>query len=294
MYNLKKCALCGADTGLELSHIIPKMAIRTLKKTAISGIRSTESPNKSVQDSEKHYMLCGNCEDLFSKNETWFANNLFHPYLKKEKTLFNYDERLAYFITSVNWRSLYLDILDFVENNVIGIDALECLISSEKVMNDYLQNKRSDLGSIENHIFFFDEIQELSGDIGEISKLRPHASFHRGITSFTSCYEEQKTYGTISNMMGIVLITLYNKGKEEKWENSKVINGIGSIEARNQNIKSAMGNDFIYIMRTAQEASESMSEAQQKKVLDKIKRVGEEVKKYPVYKDWMDDNGLIK
>ncbi len=64
------------------------------------------------------YMLCGNCEDLFSEKETWFANKVFHPYLKKEKTIFEYDKNLAYFITSVNWRSLYLDILDFVEHVV--------------------------------------------------------------------------------------------------------------------------------------------------------------------------------
>lgn len=50
MYNLTKCALCGNETELELSHTVPKMAIRTLKKTAIGNIRSTENPNKTIQD----------------------------------------------------------------------------------------------------------------------------------------------------------------------------------------------------------------------------------------------------
>ncbi|MFR8121942.1 MAG: hypothetical protein ACLU77_09320 [Waltera sp.] len=48
-----------------------------------------------------------------------------------------------------------MDILDFVENSVVGIDALECLIESEKIMNEFLRGKRNDLGKIENHIFFF-------------------------------------------------------------------------------------------------------------------------------------------
>ena len=65
MYNLTKCALCGNEAELELSHTVPKMAVRTLKKTAIGNIRSTENPNKTIQDSEKLYMLCGDCEDLF-------------------------------------------------------------------------------------------------------------------------------------------------------------------------------------------------------------------------------------
>ena len=144
MYNLTKCALCGNEAELELSHTVPKMAVRTLKKTAIGNIRSTENPNKTIQDSEKLYMLCGDCEDLFSEKETWFANKIFHPYLKKEKTIFDYDENLAYFITSVNWRSLYLDILDFVENSVVGIDALECLIESEKIIIVEMFDERKD------------------------------------------------------------------------------------------------------------------------------------------------------
>lgn len=87
MYNLTKCALCGKETQLELSHTVPKMAVRTLKKTAIGNIRSTENPNKTIQDSEKLYILCGDCEDLFSEKETWFANKVFHPYLKRRKLL---------------------------------------------------------------------------------------------------------------------------------------------------------------------------------------------------------------
>ena len=206
MYNLTKCALCGNEAELELSHTVPKMAVRTLKKTAIGNIRSTENPNKTIQDSEKLYMLCGDCEDLFSEKETWFANKIFHPYLKKEKTIFDYDENLAYFITSVNWRSLYLDILDFVENSVVGIDALECLIESEKIMNEFLREKRNDLGKIENHIFFFDDIKELSVGASNFADLKPHATFHRGIGSYTFCYEDEKTYGTLTNMMGVILV----------------------------------------------------------------------------------------
>jgi hypothetical protein len=57
------------------------MVMRTLKKTAVGNIRSSENPNIPAQDSENHYMLCGNCEDLFSEKETYFANTIFHPYL---------------------------------------------------------------------------------------------------------------------------------------------------------------------------------------------------------------------
>ena len=259
---------------------MPKMAVRTLKKTAIGNIRSTENPNKTIQDSEKLYMLCGDCEDLFSEKETWFANKIFHPYLKKEKTIFDYDENLAYFITSVNWRSLYLDILDFVENSVVGIDALECLIESEKIMNEFLRGKRNDLGKIENHIFFFDDIKELFVDASNFADLKPHATFHRGIGSYTFCYEDEKTYGTLTNMMGVILVTLYHKGQREVWNNTEILNGVGRIEAKDQQIQSVFGNELIHIMETAKKASEAMSVAQQKKAEDRIKAAGEDVKNF--------------
>ena len=201
-------------------------------------------------------------------------------------------DTFGYFITSVNWRSLYLDILDFVENSVVGIDALECLIESEKIMNEFLRGKRNDLGKIENHIFFFDDIKELFVDASNFADLKPHATFHRGIGSYTFCYEDEKTYGTLTNMMGVILVTLYHKGQREVWNNTEILNGVGRIEAKDQQIQSVFGNELIHIMETAKKASEAMSVAQQKKAEDRIKAAGEDVKNYSVFQDWMNDMDL--
>lgn len=287
------CALCGTETKLELSHIVPKMVIRTLKKTAPGNIRNSENPNIPAQDSEKHYMLCGNCEDLFSGKETYFANTLFHPYIKKEKTKFDYNSKLFYFLTSLSWRSLYLDLIDFTENHVVGIDALEHLISCEKIMKDYLLNRQNDIEDIEHHIFFFDEIREILGFI-EMAELRPHITFHRGIISYTFCYEDDGTYGTITNMMGIVLITLYKKGNREIWERTQIQNGIGSIEAKDQRITSVMANEFTNILKTAQSASNSISEKQKGKIVENFESKGNKIKDYPVFQDLLNDYELHK
>lgn len=206
----------------------------------------------------------------YSGEETYFANTLFHPYIKKEKTKFDYDSKLFYFLTSLSWRSLYLDLIDFVENHVVGIDALVHLISCEKIMKDYLLNSRNDIEAIEHHIFFFDEIREITGNT-EMDDLRPHVTFHRGIISYTFCFEDNGTYGTISNMMGIVLITLYKKGSREKWERTQILNGIGSIEAKDQLITSVVGNEFMNILKTTQSASNSISEKQMGKIVENLK-----------------------
>lgn len=290
------CALCRNEADLELSHIVPKMVVRELKKTSVGQLRSTENPNGTVQDSEKKYLLCGACEDLFSEFETSFSKFMLHPYLRGEEDTFSYDEKLFYFVTSVSWRSLYLDILDFVQNNVVGIDALEYLISSEQIMRDYLLGKRTDIGDIENHIFFFDQVIGMSGFQNGISidEARPNETIHRSISSYTVCYEDVGTYVTFTNMMGIILLTFYKKSSDEQSFGTQINNGTGRILAKNQRLTSAVGNEFAYLMQLTKESSEKMSETQKQKTIDRIKNAGDEFLSSAAYRDWINDKNIIK
>lgn len=294
MLRLEQCALCGDRTKLELSHIVPKFVIRTLKKTAVGQIRSTENPNIPIQDSEKHYMLCGDCEDLFCSSETIFANKIFHPYIKKEKDIFKYEDWLNYCLTSISWRSLFLDLIDFAQSGVINrLETFQCLVNSECIMKDYLLGNRSDIGSIENHLFFFDYIGEMSKNYADIVKgLRPHTTIHRGISSYSFAYEEVGTYGTITNMMGIVLVTFYQKGKEEVWENTLITNTEGTIQARDQYLQSSVGNDLTHIMKETQRSGDKLSKKQRQKIHDRIKDVGDKIDEYDIYKDMIHDTRL--
>lgn len=176
---------------------------------------------------------------------------------------------------------------------MVGIDALEHLISCEKIMKDYLLNSRNNIEAIEHHIFFFDKIREITGNT-EMADLKPHVTFHRGITSYTFCFEDDGTYGTITNMMGIVLITLYKKGCQEKWERTQIQNGIGSIEAKDQRITSVVGNEFTNILKTVQSTSNSISEKQTGKIVENLKNKADKIKDYPVFLDWLSDRELHK
>lgn len=292
---LEKCALCSSKEQLERSHIIPKMVVKKLKETSTGLIRNTHSPNVTVQDSEKYPMLCGACEDLFSKYEKYFSDIMFQPFINKETIRYEYDERLFFFLTSLSWRSLYLDLLDFVESHVVGIDALECLINAEKTMREYLLKKREDIGSIEHHIFFFDRIESISGKSKIVEEdLKPHATFHRTEFSYTVCFEKEKTYATITNMMGLFVVTLYSKGNDEDWNNTQIYNESGVIEARSQFMQSVICNELEDIMIRVKNASESMSEKQKEKIKERIDKIGIDMTSSPVFQDWVDDAELKK
>ena len=234
-------------------------------------------------------MLCGECEDLLSTYEKQFADCLFLPYMKDGMKQFSYKKWLYYFITSVSWRHLYLDLLDFVENHVVGIEALENLISSEKIMRDFLLEKRDNIGNIENHVLFFEDIKEISEQLKE---LQPHVSIHRSVCGYTVANEKNKTYFTVTNMMGIFLFTLYNKGKDEFWENTQIINGIGTIKAENQIIESVCGHEITELMYSLEKGKKLLSKKQQNKINEKVTKIGMKIKEYPIFEDFKKDREL--
>jgi hypothetical protein len=287
--SLTKCALCGKENDIRLSHIIPKLVFRHMKETAPGYLRSMEHPNATVQDGEKHNMLCGECEGLFSRFEKSFADNFFHPYMKVGQRRFEYDTWLSDFMTSLSWRNLYLDLIDFVENHVVGIDALESLINSEKIMHDFLLGKRSDLGDIEHHIFFFDDIEHATGDF---QKLNPHASIHRSVGGYTAANEETGTYFTISNILGIVLITLYKRASNEEWVNTEIIRGQGTIESKDQAVRSVVGNELISIMQTAEQGKSALSEKQQAAIKARFEKAVNSGMHFPIFDDIAKDREL--
>lgn len=62
------------------------------------------------------------------------------------------------------------------------------------------------------------------------------------------------------------------------WENTEITNGKGRIEAKNQKIQSAVGNELPEMMKTSERASKKMSDTQQKKIAERLNQVGEDLK----------------
>ena len=77
------CALTRKELPLRQSHIYPKFVIEWMKDTGSTYFRSHLMPNKRIQDGYKLHFLSDEAEQLFSHREKWFAENIFHPYLKK-------------------------------------------------------------------------------------------------------------------------------------------------------------------------------------------------------------------
>lgn len=101
------CGLCLDENTLRESHIIPKFIYKWHKKTSVTGfLRSGENIQKRIQDGLKIYLLCENCEQLFSFWEKYFSENIFYPLISGKVDTVAYNKNFLKFCTSVAWRAL--------------------------------------------------------------------------------------------------------------------------------------------------------------------------------------------
>jgi hypothetical protein len=166
-------------------------------------------------------------------------------------------------------------------------DSLMTLFRSEEIMRDYIMGKRTDIEGIENHIYFLDRIQSaLELDVSK----KPSIAMHRSISSYTS--DGGKTLYTVSNLMGILVVTFYSMESNEHWVNTKIDFGVGRIEARNQQMTSVVGQEITHWMNQIEEAKNNLSAVQKRKIEEKFKKLGDNIKEYPIYQDLEDDKNL--
>ena len=137
------CALCSAPEKLEQSHLIPRFVYR--------GLGAPDGPSRPF--------LCGACEDRFSRWESRFARDVFHPLVAGKATPVKYGRWLLKFATSVCWR-----ILENArrENQLQGHDSATidaCL----KTWTDFLRDRRPDVGA--HHLHLLRESRGLQREI---------------------------------------------------------------------------------------------------------------------------------
>jgi hypothetical protein len=288
-----QCALCGQEKELKLSHIIPKFVFRFLKKDSYTGkMRNLSNPNVPLQDGDKKYLLCGECEERFSKNETKFSIQVFFPFKQEEIIEFKYDGNwLAHFITSVNWRTLYLDIPGFEnhedEQNLINEKQILVLKKAEETMRQYLLGNRLTLDSIENHIYFFENVQKASKAFNE---LRPHSMVHGGIFGYTVLSRTGGIY-VFANLLGVIIVTIITKDKHDKWKNTFVKNEAGKIK-KPQQASSPVFNEFSYVNSQRVDGFTSLSEKQRQGIVNKIQQNPERFKESASFKRIIKDRNI--
>ena len=138
---MANCRLCKCENvPLKESHIVSKMFYNVIKKKSPTGImRQVSAPNKGVQDGMKVPLLCERCEELFSKYETYFSNNIYSETVKNEGEIYfnSKEDYISFFLLSIAWR-----VIQYIsENNETTFtknekDEIERIIEKWRVILD--------------------------------------------------------------------------------------------------------------------------------------------------------------
>ena len=150
------CKLCGSESVLHHSHVLPKFVFRWFKKTSATGfLRSGTNPNRRDQDGLKHHWLCTSCEALLNDSETSFANEVFHPLMDGVVARVAYGPWMLKFAVSLAWR-VALDHLERDDFSRMPISELHQtnLLKAMNRWKEFLLGRSPSPGEFEQHLLW--------------------------------------------------------------------------------------------------------------------------------------------
>lgn len=271
------CALCKKYGNLQKSHIIPKFIGRNLKKSsATQKMVKISNPYKPVQDIEKEYLLCKECEEKFSLYEKWFSEHIFYPEQQGVDFIL-IDKRLFYFITSVNWRRLLVDV-NFQEDSLTQ-NEIKCLKESTEEMRLFLNGENTQLPYIENHIYFIDNYFSTDNHNSILEKFhRSQLELKHSIGGRTWKSSDNHTIGITSIMKGIAIFTLLKFPGDSSSLGTKVLNNDKQcwLFVHNQHLPDSCYNEFEFLLEEITQARDKANPAYQEKIMQRIKSCGKD------------------
>ena len=211
----KACAFCGNISDLRESHIIPAFVFRWLRTRSGKGhIRNTGNPNRRIQDGPKLYLLCDACENQFSRYETAFAKNVFHPWHAGNYQI-SYSDWLLKFCVSISWR-----VLKFCRGrnkDAQYTDEQQSLMDGAELRwRCFLRDEVPHPGEFEQHLLIGEIIQ--SSRISELPN-----NFNRFITGAVTLdiVGSNRSLMTFAKLGRFMIFGQIQKGPS-KWEGTKV------------------------------------------------------------------------
>jgi hypothetical protein len=230
------CRLCGTQTELRISHIIPAFVFRWLRESSGNGhIRMGAEPNLRVQDGLKRPWLCAACEERLNRSETEFANKLFYPYLAASGNRIRYSEWLIHFCTSLSWRVLKL----YLEDGHLKEwerQALDRAAEAEIAWRVVLLGTSPHAGRFEQHILPLDRIASTTGTLApNINRYLMRA------IDIDICRGSEMIF-TYTKIGRFIVLGFVHEPNPKHWRGTKVNANQGFVEPNKYVLPAAFGS----------------------------------------------------
>ncbi|HBD7441758.1 TPA: hypothetical protein ACT9IY_002886 [Legionella pneumophila] len=261
--NADICKLCEKEAELKESHIVPKLIFRWLKQTSATGLlRKGTEINKPIQDGLKLQWLCFDCEQRFSRWESYFAKSIFHTLRKKDRA--NYNQNLLKFLVSLSWRVLAYSI----ELRAIDSFSPEIVTASNRAIvtwKNFLFDNIRHPCRYEQHLYnFFGEIESpnmvMSSNINRYLQRAVEIDvISNGEVAFV-----------YNKLPGLLSIGYINLSSSREWRKTRICVNQGQIMPMNYNFPAELWNIIQQKADNAQKLKNSISPAQQEKINKRI------------------------
>lgn len=259
------CRLCGRDGKLMASHIFPRFVFQWMRETGGGQyFRSSDNPGVREQDGPKKYLLCGECEQRFSRGEAYFKQEVFDPYIVKKATSIPYDSRLFYFIISVAWRTL---IRDFGREDISQHRFIKQLRQAEAEWRGYLLTDSSPPTMDETHLFFTDIISDAILPVRRMSLYLARAVDGTIVSSENGC----SVYWKFARFISFSAITPFD---QSLWIGTRISPLGGTLVVPQEIRDGGIGEFLVDRARIAAQASsmDLLTESQKRFHIQRIKQ----------------------
>lgn len=259
------CRLCGLHGELKASHIFPRFVFQWMRETGGGQyFRSTDKPGVREQDGPKEHLLCGGCEQRFSRGEAYFKREVFDPYIARKATSIPYDSRLFYFIKSVAWRTL---IRDFGHKDIGQHRFIKQLRQAEAEWRNFLLTDSLPTTFNEAHLFLSDVISCGSMPVDRMSLYFARAVDGTIVSSDSGC----SIYWKFARFMSFSAITPFN---QSLWIGTRISPSGGTLAVPQEIQDGVIGEFLVHRARIAARAraSDPLTERQKQFHIQRIKQ----------------------
>lgn len=229
------CALCGQETELHDSHIIPSFVFRWLKESSATGfLRFRPELNKRVQDGLRVSLLCTACEQRFGRWEKRFSEDIFALLNHGKAARFSYGSWLSKFCVSVSWR-----VLTFLRKDNLAHFSpamIEAADSALAMWRSYLLEESPNPGKHQQHMLLLDVV-----DKHTFSEIPPNLNRYilRSVDIDAACTSKEAFI--YSKMGRVVVVGFIHMASPRQWQGSLIHVSHGAIGSQTYTLPDYFG-----------------------------------------------------
>jgi hypothetical protein len=207
------CQLCQKEADLQYGHTFPRFTVKWLKKTSATGFLRTTVSSEREQDSEREYMMCAACEQILSKDEKLFAEQIFIPYHERGEKVFEYGPWLRRFLAGLHFKVINCRSLDS------GKNVSEIIEATKIELRDFLLGQTDTPGRAEFHLFFGDVVQDANYEVPPKMNWYMSRSLDASLVSNLS-----GTVGVYAKLLKILTFSFLTprNAVSERWEGTQI------------------------------------------------------------------------